>query len=130
MIKEFKAFIMRGNLVEIAVAFILGLAFAAVVTSFTNVVLGFISYIFGGDASFNQLGVHKGTSGAIVIPYGAFITVLLDFLIVAIVLFLVIKAYNRMAPKAPVATKTCQFCKSEIPLDASRCPECTSQLAA
>ena len=128
MIKEFKAFIMRGNLVEIAVAFVLGIAFAAVVTGFTNVILGAISYIAGGKVSFDQLGVHKGSSGAIVIPYGAFITALLNFLIVALVLFMVIKAYNRVAPEK-VSTRPCEFCKSEIALDATRCPNCTSQLA-
>jgi large conductance mechanosensitive channel len=128
MIKEFKAFILRGNLVEIAVAFILGLAFAAVVTGFTSVILGVISYVAGGKVSFDKLGVHKGSSAAIVIPYGAFITALLNFLIVAFVLFMVIKAYKRVAPKK-VPTKQCEFCKSEIALDATRCPDCTSELA-
>lgn len=97
MIKEFKEFITKGNLVDIAVAFILGLAFAAVVTAFTNVVLGAISYVFGGNASFDQLGVHRG--GVIVIPYGAFITAVIDFLIVAFIMFLVVKAYNRLRDK-------------------------------
>ena len=128
MIQEFKAFIMRGHLVEIAVAFILGLAFAAVVNGFTKVVLGVISYVAGGKVSFDQLGVHKGSSPAIVIPYGAFITALLNFLIVALVLFMVVTAYNRVAAKN-VSTKACEFCKSEIPLDATRCPNCTSELA-
>lgn len=128
MIKDFKAFIVRGNLVEIAVGFILGLSFAAIVTGFTNVILGVISYVAGGTVSFDQLGVHKGSSDAIVIPYGAFITALLDFLIVALVLFMVIKAYNRVAPEK-VSTKPCEFCKSEIALDATRCPSCTSELA-
>jgi large conductance mechanosensitive channel len=128
MIKEFKAFIVRGNLVEIAIGFILGLAFAAVVTRFTNVILGTISYVAGSKVSFDQLGVHKGSSDTIVIPYGAFITALLDFLIVALVLFVVIKAYNRVAPEK-VSTKPCEFCKSEIALDATRCPNCTSELA-
>lgn len=128
MMKEFKAFIVRGNLVEIAVGFILGLAFATVVTRFTGVILGSISYLAGGKVSFDQLGVHKGSSGAIVIPYGAFITALLDFLIVGLVLFMVIKAYNRVAPEK-VTTKSCEFCKSDIALDATRCPNCTSELA-
>jgi large conductance mechanosensitive channel len=97
MLREFKEFVAKGNLVTLAVAFILGLAFAAVVTAFTDVVLGVVSYIFGGDVSFDQLGVHRGT--AIVIPYGRFLTALLNFLIVAFILFLVVKAYNRFQRK-------------------------------
>lgn len=130
MIKEFKAFIMRGNLIEIAVAFIMGVAFGAVVTSFTNVVLGAISYVAGGDVSFDALGVHKGTSPDIVIPYGSFITAIVNFLIVALVLFMVVKAYNRVAPKkeAPATTQPCPFCRTDISLEATRCPNCTSQL--
>ena len=97
MLKEFKEFISKGNLVTLAVAFILGLAFAAVVTSFTDVVLGFISYIFGGNVSFDGLGVER--DGVIVIPYGAFLTQVVNFLIIAFILFLVVKAYNRWTRK-------------------------------
>ena len=99
MLKEFREFIARGNLVTIAVAFILGLAFAAVVTAFTDVVLGFISWIFGGDVSFDQLAVRR--DGEIVIPYGAFLTALVNFVIVAFILFLVVKAYNRFQRQEP-----------------------------
>ena len=94
MLKEFREFISKGNLVTIAVAFIIGVAFAAVVTAFTDVVLGFVSYVFGGEVSFDDLGVRR--NGVIVIPYGAFLTALVDFLIVAFILFLVVKAYNRL----------------------------------
>ena len=93
MLKEFREFISKGNLVTIAVAFIIGVAFAAVVTAFTDVVLGVVSYVFGGDVSFDGLGVHR--NGSIVIPYGRFLTALVNFLIVAFILFLVVKAYNR-----------------------------------
>jgi large conductance mechanosensitive channel len=93
MLKEFREFISKGNLVTIAVAFVIGVAFAAVVTAFTNVVLGFVSYVFGGDVSFDHVGVRR--NGVIVIPYGAFLTALVDFVIVAFILFLVVKAYNR-----------------------------------
>ena len=88
MVKEFKEFIARGNLVDLAVAFILGIAFATVVTSFTDVVLGAVSYVFGGDVSFDQLGVER--DGVVVIPYGAFLTAVLNFVIVAFILFLVV----------------------------------------
>jgi large conductance mechanosensitive channel len=92
MIKEFKEFIAKGDLVTLAMAFILGVAFAAVVTAFTNVILGAVSYVFGGSVSFDKLGVHRGRE--IVIPYGSFLTQVVDFLIVGFVLFLVVKAYN------------------------------------
>jgi large conductance mechanosensitive channel len=94
MVKEFKEFISKGNLVTIAVAFIMGVAFAAVVSAFTDMVLGLVSYVFGGDVSFDGLGVHRNRS--IVIPYGTFLTALVNFLIVAFILFLVVKAYNRL----------------------------------
>jgi large conductance mechanosensitive channel len=93
MIQEFKEFVSKGNLVTLAVAFILGVTFASVVTAFTDVVLGTVSYVFGGDVSFDGLGVKRG--GDIVIPYGAFLTALVNFLVVAFVLFLIVKAYNR-----------------------------------
>ena len=126
MIKEFRDFVMRGNLVELAVAFILGVAFAAVVTAFTNIVLGTIAYLFGSSTSFDELGVRE--DGALVIPIGAFLTAVLSFLIVAFVLFLVVKAYNRTRPPTPVTTKACPFCASEINVAATRCPSCTSEL--
>ena len=128
MLKEFKAFVMRGNLVEIAVAFVMGLAFAAVVTAFTDVVMGFISYVAGGDVSFDEIGIRRTPNGPIVIPIGAFLTALINFLIVAFVLFLVVKAYNRTRPDQPTTTKACPFCASEINITATKCPNCTSEL--
>jgi len=104
MLKEFKAFVMRGNLVEIAVAFIMGLAFAAVVTAFTGIVLGTIAYLLGSDIAFDDVGVHKGTE--LIIPIGTFIAACINFLIVAFVLFLVVKAYNRMQRPADAAGPT------------------------
>jgi large conductance mechanosensitive channel len=93
MIKEFREFVAKGNLVTLAVAFILGVAFAAVVTSFTDVILGVVSFVFGGDVSFDKLGVHRGAE--IVIPYGSFLTQVVNFVIVGFILFLIVKAYNR-----------------------------------
>lgn len=104
MLKEFRDFIAKGNLVEIAVAFIMGLAFAAVVTAFTNMVLGAIAYVFGSTEGFADLGVHKGT--ALVIPIGAFVLAVINFVIVALVLFLVVKAYNRFKRKEEAAGPT------------------------
>jgi large conductance mechanosensitive channel len=132
VITEFKTFIVKGNLVELAIAFILGVAFASVVTAFTNVILGTIAWVSGGHASFDQYGVHKGTSPAIVIPYGAFITQVFDFLIVGLVLFFIVRAYNRMRPTKPEdpTTRECPFCKTQIPNAATRCPACTSDVVA
>ncbi len=104
MLKEFRDFISKGNLVEIAVAFILGLAFAAVVTTFTNLVLGAIAYVFGASLSFSELGMHKGT--VLVIPIGAFIMAVINFVIVAFILFLVVKAYNRFKKEEEAAGPT------------------------
>lgn len=126
MIKEFREFVMRGNLLELAVAFILGVAFASVVTAFTDVILGVISYVAGGDVSFDQLGVER--NGQIVIPYGRFLSALVSFLIIAFVLFLIVRAYNKTRPPTPVTTKACPFCASDVNIAATRCPNCTSEL--
>lgn len=129
MVQEFKAFVMRGNLLEIAVAFIMGVAFGTVVTSFTEVVLGLVAFIFGGEVSFDQLAVHRGTEA--VIPYGAFITAVVNFLIVAFILFLIVRAYNRMTHKAEETptTRPCPYCLTQIPREATRCSACTSEVA-
>src|SRR5262245_56138518 len=125
MLKEFRDFVMRGNLIEIAVALILALAFAAVVAAFTNVVLSFVAAIFGGDVSFDQLTFSvNGTP----LPYGAFLTALFTFVVVAFILFLVVKAYNAWKKSGEATVKTCPFCATDIPIAATRCPHCTSEL--
>ena len=128
MLGEFKKFVLRGNLLELAVAFILGIAFATVVTAFTNIVLSFIAAIFGADVSFNHLTFTLNDTP---IPYGTFITAVVSFLIIAWVLFSLVQAYNRLnAPtEEPKNTKPCDYCQTEIPIQATRCPNCTSQLA-
>jgi large conductance mechanosensitive channel len=127
MLGEFRQFVMRGNLLELAVAFILGVAFATVVTAFTNIVLSFIAAIFGGNVSFNRLTFNVNDTP---IPYGAFITAVVSFLIIAWVLFLLVQAYNRLNPPREELknTKPCDYCQTEIPINAVRCPNCTSQL--
>jgi large conductance mechanosensitive channel len=124
MFKEFKAFIMKGNLIEIAVAFIMGLAFAAVVASFVaDIITPIIGAVFGQpDFSALKLDIGKGA-----ITYGKFLNVLLTFVVVAFVMFMIVKAYNRVAPKV-ASTKDCPFCLTAVPLEASRCAACTSQL--
>src|SRR2546423_13525763 len=127
MLEEFKQFHARGNLVERAVAFIMGLAFAAVVTSFVNVILSVVAAIFGSNLPFDALTFSlNGTP----IPYGAFLTATVSFLIVTWALFLLVKTYQRLNPPVgePKTTKPCDYCRTEIPIDAVRCPNCTSQL--
>jgi large conductance mechanosensitive channel len=126
MLEEFKKFVTRGSLVELAVAFITGLAFAAVVTAFVNVVLSLIAAIFGSSVTFDQLTF---TLNGTPIPYGALLTAIVSFLIVAWVLFLLVKAYQRLDPPPETTNaKSCDYCRTDIPIAAVRCPNCTSQL--
>jgi len=143
MWKEFKAFLVRGNLVHLAVAFILGVAFGTVVSSFVNDLIMPIIGKLVGDVDFANLYVNLSgqayesaaaarEAGAAAIYYGAFVNALINFLIVALVVFLIAKAYQRTQKpvEAPApATMDCPFCKSPIPIGATRCPHCTSQLA-
>jgi large conductance mechanosensitive channel len=130
MLKEFKAFALRGNVVELAVAVILGLAFNAVIQSFANdVLMALIGGIFG-QPNFANLSVQVGDA---VVAYGAFINAVVNFLIIAFALFLAVKAINRAmgvprdeAPK----NRECPFCKTSIPVAASRCAACTSEVEA
>ena len=125
MFEEFKRFIARGNVVELAVAFILGAAVATVVTSLVNIVMSLVAAIFGASVSFDQLTfVLNGTP----IPYGAFLTAVISFVIVAVVTFSIVKAYERFRPQDDPTTKPCEYCQTDIPVKAVRCPNCTSQL--
>ena len=126
MLREFRDFIAKGNLVQIAVAFVLGVAFGAVVLAFTDVVLSFIAAIFGSDVSFDDL---TWTLNGTPIPYGTFLTAVVNFVIIAWILFLIVKAYNRMERTPDPTTKICDYCRSEVSLEATRCPNCTSELA-
>ncbi len=126
MLKGFRDFIMRGNVIDLAVAFVIGGAFAAVVTSF---VVDILTPLLGlvGVPEFSTL-VYTTPAGAQV-RYGAFLDLLIAFvLIAAAIYFFVIVPMNRMRQPTEATTKTCPFCASEIPLAATRCPLCTSQL--
>ena len=142
MWKEFKEFAMRGNVVDLAVGIIIGGAFGAIVNSLVNdivmppigALLGKINfadlYINLSGKSFDTLKAAK-EAGAATINYGVFINTLINFLIVAVVMFLVVKAMNAMRKPAPAAeptTKDCPHCLTKIPKKATRCPACTSQL--
>ncbi len=135
LIKEFKEFIARGNAMSMAVGVIIGGAFTAIVTSLNEDIITPILGIFGG-VDFSNLSVKLGSGeNAPVLGYGNFITAIINFLITALVIFLIVKALNTMSEKmkkqeeaAPATTKTCPFCQSEIPIKATRCPQCTSEL--
>lgn len=128
MLKEFKKFALRGNVVELAVAVILGLAFNLVVQSFANdILMALIGAVFG-EPNFAALSLQVGEA---TVAYGAFINTVVNFLLVAFALFLVVKAMNRLAGKEdePPKMAECPFCKTSVPVNATRCPACTSQLA-
>ena len=144
MIKEFKEFIMRGNVLDLAVGIVIGAAFASVINSLVNdIIMPPIGYMLGG-VNFNDLFLSLDgqeyaslaaaqEAGAATINYGLFINAIIVFLVVSFVIYLIVKAANRMQPaeeEAPAdpTTKECPYCRSEIALAASRCPNCTSQL--
>jgi large conductance mechanosensitive channel len=128
MIKEFKEFIMRGNVIDLAVAFIMGTAFGAVVASLVkDIIMPLVAAIFG-KPDFSALAFTVGSSS---ITYGAFLNAVVNFLIVAVAMFMIIKAMNarkKPAPAAAPTTKDCPYCLSTVPLKATRCPNCTSDL--
>jgi large conductance mechanosensitive channel len=123
--REFREFIARGNLLDLAVAFIMGVAFAAVVAAFSNVLLSLVGAAFGADLTFNRL---KAELNGTPIPYGALITAIVNFVIVAFALFLIVKAYNRLRDRPDPTTRACPECTTQIPNAARRCPSCTSQV--
>ena len=137
MLKEFREFAMRGNVVDMAVGIIIGGAFGKIVSSLVNdVVMPPIGMLLG-NMDFSSLSItlrEKTTeAAAVTINYGLFINTMLDFVIVAFVIFMVIKQMNRLKreepPKEP-NTKDCPMCCSSIPIKATRCPQCTSELPA
>ena len=131
--EEFKKFICRGNVMDMAVGVIIGGAFTAIVTSLVNDVINPLLGIFGG-MNFDQMVWN--VNGA-AIAYGKFITAVINFLIMALIIFAIVRTMNKMSdkfgkkeePKAPT-TKKCPYCKTDIAIDATRCPHCTSQLEA
>jgi len=143
MLKEFKEFVMRGNVLDLAVAVIIGAAFGRIITSLVSDILMPPIGIILGKVDFSNLfidlsGANHPTiaaakaAGAATINYGIFLNTIIDFLIVAFVIFLVVKQANRMKKPAPAAaptTKDCTYCHTNIPLLATRCPNCTSQVA-
>jgi large conductance mechanosensitive channel len=146
MLKEFKAFVMRGNMLDLAIGIIIGAAFGRIITSLVNdIIMPPIGVLLGKVDFTNLFATLSGpkldtldqakAAGAVTINYGLFINTVIDFLIVALVIFLIIRAVNRWfakpepAPAAPT-TKDCPYCATAIPIKATRCPHCTSELTA
>ena len=122
MLKEFKEFALRGNLLELAVAFVLGVAFAAVVTSLVDDIIMQLVAAIIGKPDFSELTFSIGDG---VIRYGSFLTALVTFLIIAWVLFLIVKAVQGLMPPPKVTERDCPHCLSSIPIGASACAFCT-----
>ena len=142
MLKEFKDFVMKGNVIDLAVAVIIGAAFGKIITSLVNDIIMPPIGLLLGNVNFTDLFVSLNgtkyatladaqTAGAATINYGIFINTIIDFVIVALVIFIIIRQVNRMkkapAPAAPT-TKECPYCYTQIPIPATRCPNCTSEL--
>lgn len=148
MLKEFKEFAMRGNVVDMAVGIILGVAFGAMVRSMVDDVLMPVIGLVLGGADFSELFVvlragepagpyatlaEAKAAAAVTLNYGAFINTMVSFLIVAVVLFFLVRGVNALkrqeeAPTAEPTTRPCPYCYSAIPIQATRCPQCTSEL--
>ncbi len=150
MLKEFKEFILRGNVLDMAVGIIIGAAFGAIITSLVaDIIMPPIGLLLGGVDFVNLFVLLKGgdpsgpytsladaqAAGAVTINYGVFANAVISFLIVAFVMFLLIRTVNRLkreeeAPPAEPTTKECPYCLSTISIKASRCAHCTSELPA
>jgi len=143
MLKEFKEFAMRGNVLDMAIGIIIGAAFGKIITSLVNDVLMPPIGLLLGKLDFTKLyinlsGQHYASladakaAGVVTINYGVFINTVIDFLIVAFVIFLLIRQVNKFKrqPEVVPTTKECPYCFSVIPIKATRCPHCTSELKA
>lgn len=141
MLNEFKEFIKKGNAIQLAIGFVMGVAFQGIVKSLVDdLIMPLVSLLTGGVDLVNKFVSLDGNvyetyqaavdAGAAVFAYGRFINAIINFIIIAFVLFLIVKALNKMQKEeaAEVTTKTCPHCQTEIPLAATRCPHCTSQL--
>jgi large conductance mechanosensitive channel len=142
MWKEFKEFALKGSVLDLAIGLIIGAAFGKIITSFVNDILmppiglllakvDFANLFVSLDGAKYASLADAQAVGAPTLNYGLFINVVIDFLITAFILFLVVKQVNRLRKPAPAAaptTKACPYCKTDIPIDATRCPHCTSEL--
>ena len=129
MLKEFKEFVMRGNVLDLAVAVIIGGAFGKIISSLVNDILMPLIGLLLGGVNFAGLSF---TVGEAVVTWGNFVQAIVDFLIVAFVIFMIVKSANAIkkkeAPPAEPTTKDCPYCFTTISIKATRCPNCTSEL--
>ncbi len=128
MLKEFREFAMRGNVMDLAIAVIIGGAFGRIITSLVNDVLMPLIGLALGGVNFSELSIVVGDA---VVKWGAFAQSIIDFLLVAFVIFMLVRTLNRLKKPEPVVapiTKDCPYCFTTIPIHATRCPNCTSQL--
>jgi large conductance mechanosensitive channel len=146
VLKEFKEFALRGNVLDLAIGIIIGGAFGRIVSSFVDDILMPPIGVLLGNVDFSNLFINLSggryeslaaaqEAGAATINYGLFISTVIDFVIVAFAIFLLVRQVNRLqrkeeeAPAEPT-TKECPYCLSSIPIEATRCPHCTSRLEA
>jgi large conductance mechanosensitive channel len=128
MLKEFREFAMRGNVMDLAIAVIIGGAFGKIITSLVSDVLTPLIGLALGGINFSEQAIVVGDA---IIKWGAFVQSIIDFLIVAFVIFMLVRTLNRFKKPEPVVaptTKDCPYCFTAIPIQATRCPNCTSQL--
>jgi len=143
MIKEFKEFVVKGNVLDMAVGIIIGASFGKVVTSFVNDVMMPPIGLLLGKVDFSNLFINMSgrsfesladakKAGAATLNYGLFLNTTIDFLIVGFAIFILVRQVNRLKRQTPAAapvTRECPFCFTDIPVKATRCPQCTSTLA-
>ncbi|HMD05690.1 MAG TPA: large conductance mechanosensitive channel protein MscL [Candidatus Binatus sp.] len=140
---EFKQFVMKGNVVDLAVGFVVGAAFGKIVTSFTNDILMPPIGLALGAVDFSNLFINLSSkhydtlaaakaAGAPTLNVGLFLNTIIDFVIIAFAVFILVKWVNRLVGEKPAAptTKDCPYCATAIPIPATRCPNCTSELKA
>jgi large conductance mechanosensitive channel len=139
MFKEFKEFAVKGNVVDMAVGIIIGAAFGKIVSSLVNDLLMPPIGLLLGKVDFSNLFVNLSgksyetlssakAAGAATLNYGLFINTVIDFIILALAIFLMVRQVNRLKRQPEPSTKACPYCLSKIPLKATRCPHCTSEL--
>ncbi len=142
MMEEFKKFALKGNMIDLAVGVIIGGAFNSIVNSLVNDIFMPVLSLFTGKLDFANWFIaldgnkyltlaEAQEAGAATLNYGNFISGVLNFIIMAFVVFLLVKTINKMKKEEPAAaptTKKCPFCKTDIPLEATKCPHCTSAL--
>jgi large conductance mechanosensitive channel len=127
MLKEFREFAMRGNVMDLAIGVIIGAAFGKIITSLVDDIIMPVVGLFTGGVDFSERVLAVGGAE---VRWGAFVQNIIDFLIVAFIVFLIVRAMNRLKRDEPTTptTKECPHCFTTIPLKAARCPNCTSQL--